>query len=61
MRHDQLVAKTGSCRTPLKTIQTLAQQLNIQGTPALIFPSGKVVPGAIPLAAINELLNQSKP
>lgn len=33
---------------------SLAQRLGISGTPALIFPNGKIVPGAIDAKAIIE-------
>ena len=44
----------------LAEIQALGQKLGIQGTPALIFESGKLVAGAIPAEDIEKLLNQKK-
>lgn len=50
----------GDCTNPVARTGQLAQNLNIQGTPAIVFESGRLVPGAIPQAKIEELLNESK-
>ncbi|MEJ5211169.1 MAG: DsbC family protein [Burkholderiales bacterium] len=50
----------GDCPNPVARTAQLAQKLNIQGTPALIFESGRLVPGAIPREKIEELLNESR-
>lgn len=36
-----------SCATPILEIAELAKRLNIEGTPALVFPDGELVPGAL--------------
>ncbi len=36
----------------------LAQKLGISGTPALIFPDGKVVPGAVDAKALMEMIGK---
>lgn len=46
----------GDCDTPIAKLQTLGQQLGISGTPALIFPNGQLVPGAIGKEDIEKLL-----
>lgn len=46
-----------SCKDPIADIAKLAEQLNIQGTPGLVFPSGRLVPGAIGAKEIDDLLN----
>ena len=51
----------GDCATPVARIADLAQKLHIQGTPAMVFESGRLIPGAIPQAKIEELLNETKP
>ena len=50
----------GECANPVARIGELAQKLHIQGTPALVFESGRLVPGAIPQAKIEELLDEAK-
>lgn len=44
------------CATPLARTSELARTLGITGTPAIVFPSGKLVPGAIPRADIEREL-----
>ena len=56
MRHNKAPQGAASCDTPLARIQTLAKTLGISGTPGLVFPSGKLVPGAISQAEIEKLL-----
>jgi len=36
----------------------LAEKLGITGTPAMIFPSGKVVPGAVDAKALIEMIGK---
>lgn len=50
----------GDCPNPVARIGDLAQKLRIGGTPAIVFESGRLVPGAIPQAKIEELLNEPK-
>lgn len=51
---------TGNCDTPIdKTVQ-YGQQKGISGTPTLIFADGSRVPGMIPVADFNKLLDSSK-
>lgn len=46
------------CSTPMDEIARLARELNISGTPGLIFGNGKMVPGAIPASDIEKFLNE---
>jgi thiol:disulfide interchange protein DsbC len=46
------------CSTPIEEIARLARELNINGTPGLIFGSGKLVPGAIPAKDIEKFLGE---
>ena len=46
-----------SCDTPLAKLQELGQKLGISGTPALVFPNGQLVSGAIPKTDVEKLLN----
>jgi thiol:disulfide interchange protein DsbC len=44
------------CRNPLQQVLELGQKLDVTGTPTLIFPNGKRVPGAVPLAELEQLM-----
>ncbi len=57
MREDRALPSEAKCATPLAEIQQLGAKLGIQGTPALIFAHGQLVPGAIAKADIERLLN----
>jgi thiol:disulfide interchange protein DsbC len=50
-------AAAESCKDPIGDVAKLAEELSIQGTPGLIFESGRLVPGAIEAGQIEELLN----
>ncbi len=49
-------APAADCKHPLQQVLELGQKLEINGTPTLIFPSGKRAPGAIPLERIEQML-----
>jgi thiol:disulfide interchange protein DsbC len=49
--------KAKECATPIADIAKLAQQLNISGTPGIVFSNGKLVPGAVPAEQIETMLN----
>lgn len=44
------------CENPVDKTIALGNQLGVNGTPALMFPNGKTVPGAIPREEIEKLL-----
>ena len=46
------------CATPIDDIARLARELNIHGTPGLIFGNGRMVPGAIPAEDIEKVLSE---
>ena len=50
-------APKAGCETPIADIARVGEELHINGTPGLIFSNGKLVPGAIPAADIEKLLN----
>jgi thiol:disulfide interchange protein DsbC len=52
-------AKEG-CDTPVEAIAAIAAQSAIQGTPGIVFPSGRLVQGYIPRDRIEELLKPAK-
>lgn len=47
----------GTCDTPTAKLMELSQKLNINGTPALIFADGVLVPGFRPAAELEKSLN----
>lgn len=54
--------KAGECETPIEKIVQYGQDKGIRGTPTLIFADGTRVPGVLPLAELNKLLDAgSKP
>lgn len=46
-----------SCDTPVDRIVAFGQKKGIRGTPTLIFADGQVIPGAIPAAQLEQILN----
>jgi thiol:disulfide interchange protein DsbC len=46
-----------SCEAPLLAHHALGNELGITGTPALIFPDGRLVPGYMDAAKLVEMLN----
>lgn len=53
----KLAKNAGQCDNPVKSVLELAQQLNINSTPTLIFADGAKIPGAIPVSDIEKMLN----
>lgn len=49
----------GDCATPIGRNIALANQLNINGTPALIFEDGHLIPGAIPAEQIEKGMQEA--
>ena len=47
----------GTCDTPTAKLMELSQKLNINGTPALIFADGVLIPGFRPAAELEKSLN----
>lgn len=48
---------TKECVNPIADIAKLAAELNISGTPGIVFSNGKLVPGAVPAEQLESLLN----
>jgi thiol:disulfide interchange protein DsbC len=46
------------CATPILEIAQLARSLGIEGTPGLIFPNGRIVPGVLLAPEIEQRLRQ---
>ena len=47
MKGGKLPENDGKCDTPVSEIAALAESLNVQATPTIVFQSGEIVPGAI--------------
>ncbi|SFN52792.1 thiol:disulfide interchange protein DsbC [Formivibrio citricus] len=50
----------GDCENPVEKNIQLGEKLGINGTPGLVFSSGRLVPGAIPGEQIESLLGENK-
>ncbi len=49
----------GTCDAPIEKVLALAQKYNIRGTPTIFLPSGERIPGAIPIAQLEQKLAQA--
>jgi thiol:disulfide interchange protein DsbC len=49
----------GTCDTPTAKLMELSQKLSINGTPALIFSDGTLIPGYRPAAELEKALNNA--
>ncbi len=54
-----IVPAAGTCEAPIEKVMALAQKYNIRGTPTIFFTNGERVPGAIPLAQLEQKLAQA--
>ena len=54
------VPAPGTCDAPIEKVLALAQKYNIRGTPTIILPNGERIPGAIPVAQLEQKLAQIK-
>lgn len=52
------VPAAGSCDAPIEKVMALAQKYNIHGTPTIFLSNGERIPGAIPLAQLEQRLAQ---
>lgn len=52
-------ANGGDCENPIAKVQELGRKLRVTGTPTVFFANGKRVPGAVPLARLNQLLEEN--
>jgi thiol:disulfide interchange protein DsbC len=48
-----------ACDTPLADIARLAAEMSINGTPAIILPNGRIIPGALSSGQLETLLGDS--
>jgi len=52
-----VVPKESKCDDPISKIVELGEKYHITGTPTLIFPNGRKVPGAVPAEEMEKMLN----
>jgi len=57
MLKGNLPKNKGTCDTPVAKLGEIGKKLRVFGTPTIIFADGRRVPGAIPVAEIEKLLN----
>jgi thiol:disulfide interchange protein DsbC len=62
--HDLMVNNVppaaGTCDAPLDKVAALAQKHNIHGTPTIFLSNGERIPGAVPVAQLEQKLAQIK-
>jgi thiol:disulfide interchange protein DsbC len=49
----------GACDTPVQKVAELGRKLKINGTPTIFFANGKRVPGGVPAARLNQLIDEN--
>lgn len=55
-----LAPAAGTCDAPIEKVMALAQKYNIRGTPTIFLSNGERIPGAIPVAQLEQKLAQIK-
>ncbi len=54
------VPAAGTCDAPIEKVVALAQKYKIRGTPTIFLPNGERIPGAVPVAQLEQKLAQIK-
>ena len=55
-----IVPAAGTCDAPIEKVMALAQKYNIRGTPTIFLSNGERIPGAVPVAQLEQKLSQIK-
>jgi thiol:disulfide interchange protein DsbC len=50
----------GKCETPMATVAELGRKFHVSATPTIVFSGGHVVPGALPVAQLEQELSASE-
>src|SRR5574343_334171 len=50
--HDKPVAKAAACAMPIEKNLALAKKYGITGTPTIVLPDGKIIPGFVPVSTL---------
>jgi thiol:disulfide interchange protein DsbC len=56
---NKIPANNGTCDTPIPKVLELGRKLNVTGTPTVFFQNGRRVPGAVPAARLNRLIDDN--
>ncbi len=54
----KIPGNAGTCDTPLEKIRALSRKLNVSATPTTFFANGRRLPGYVPAAKFEQLLNE---
>jgi thiol:disulfide interchange protein DsbC len=49
-----------TCKNPILSMMELGQELNLQGTPAIILDDGEMVPGYVPPEKLAQALEATR-
>ena len=49
----------GTCDNPISKVAELGRRLKVNGTPTLFFANGKRLPGGVPAARLNKLIDEN--
>ena len=60
MLNGKLVDGKGDCPNPVDELKALGQSKRVNGTPALVFPDNRTIPGAIPKQQLEDALNRAE-
>ena len=62
MLQGKVPENNGTCDNPVEKVAELGRKLRITGTPTLFFMNGKRLPGGVPAARLNKMIDEnSKP
>lgn len=56
---DGKMPATKECKWPVERLMELGQKFRVNGTPALLFPDGELIPGYLPSAQLEQKLAKS--
>ncbi|WP_081803401.1 DsbC family protein [Halotalea alkalilenta] len=57
VRGEELSASGGACVAQIERDYELGKRLGVQGTPAVVFPDGSIVPGYLPVDQLTQLID----
>jgi thiol:disulfide interchange protein DsbC len=57
MLHGKVPTGKGDCKNPIDANLALGEKLNVQGTPHMILPDGKRIPGLVPAERLDQMLD----
>lgn len=53
------LAAAANCDTPIEKVLELGRKLNVRGTPTIFLASGERIPGLVPAAQLEEMMNKA--